>query len=460
MAQGCNVVLERLLARAGWSPESLGDHLNRLATTLGLKVHVHRRYPRRWVYAERNRATPRVPRDPLPSLVCLLLYQRLGEPVTPPMLGWPVTRGVRYVPADDGLHQSWDGAGAIAALSEVVDADSMERRHFMTMTGLSLTAVAHQWLLDPARVAASVLGTRTDHAVVDDLERVTEVRRRLDDTLGGGSLLPAIREDLRLVLALLRNSSYTQEVGQRLHAVAAEFARIAGLRAFDSNDHPLAQRYFLAGLRAAHSSGDRALGANILTCMARQAEDHDPRDAVRLTESALAGARELTPALAAAVHAHLAGAAARAGEQTTAARAQGRMFELTATVDPAAEPPYIYWWSDAEAQLTAGGSALSLGRPREAEAHYRDALARIDPSFPRDRVLILTRLAQARVRLRELDGACRAATEAATTLRRLDSPHKLTQLAEFRKAAQPYANTTQIKNFDAKFADLLRPASV
>lgn len=39
-----------------------------------------------------------------------------------------------YVPADDGLRQDWDAAGAIAALGEVVDADSMERRHFMART--------------------------------------------------------------------------------------------------------------------------------------------------------------------------------------------------------------------------------------------------------------------------------------------------------------------------------------
>lgn len=86
----CNVVLQRLLARAGWTPENLGDHLNRLAGSLGVKVGVNRRYVRRWVYAEKGRAAPRVPRDPLPSLVCLVLYQRLGDPVTPEELGWTV----------------------------------------------------------------------------------------------------------------------------------------------------------------------------------------------------------------------------------------------------------------------------------------------------------------------------------------------------------------------------------
>ncbi len=133
------------------------------------------------------------------------------------------------------------------------------------------------------------------------------------------------------------------------------------------------------------------------------------------------------------------------------------MFELTATMDPAAEPPYLYWWSDAEAHATGGSSTLALGTPRQAEAHFRDALACIEPSFPRDRLHILTRLALARVQLRELDGACRAATEAGALLRRLGSGHKRILLAEFRTAVQPYANTTQIKDFDAKFGDLLRP---
>lgn len=41
----CNVVLERLLVRAGWTPENLGDRLNALATSLNLRVQVHRRSP-------------------------------------------------------------------------------------------------------------------------------------------------------------------------------------------------------------------------------------------------------------------------------------------------------------------------------------------------------------------------------------------------------------------------------
>ncbi len=63
--------------------------------------------------------------------------------------------------------------------------------------------------------------------------RVAEARRRMDDALGGGTLLPAVREDLRLVVAMLKNAAYSEEVGKRLHAVAAEFGRLAGWLAED-----------------------------------------------------------------------------------------------------------------------------------------------------------------------------------------------------------------------------------
>jgi hypothetical protein len=94
--------------------------------------------------------------------------------------------------------------------------------------------------------------------------------------------------------------------GGRRASAAAEFARLAGLLAYDSNNEALAQRYFMAGLRAAHSSGNRAVGANILGFMSKQARDRDPRDAVRLAESALVGAKDLTPAVGSWIQARLA----------------------------------------------------------------------------------------------------------------------------------------------------------
>ena len=457
---GCNVVLERLLARAGWTPENLGDRLNQLAAALGLRAHLHRRTPRRWVYADVGREAPRAPREPWPALVCHLLHQRLGEPICLEALGWGSAGPLRYVPADDGLAGRWDAAAAVAALAQVVDADAMERRHFLALTGIPLTAVAHQWLFDPARVAASLLGTRVDHALVDDLDRVAEARRRMDDAIGGGTLLPSVREDLRLVVALLDNSAYHDDVGRRLYAVAAEFGRLAGWLAFDSEQLALAQRYFMAAVRAAHLSGDRAIGANILGFMGVQAALSDsPRDAVTLVESALQAEDALSPAVAASLHGRLALGAAYAGDAELSRRAQDRAFDRLAASEPDSEPRWIYWFTEAEAHGIAGWSMLALRRPADAEPHLRRTLALLDPSFTRDRAGWLCDLAMARLGSGAVEQACATANEAATVIRRLDSPHAIGKLTEFRAAAAPYTGTPAVRDFETKFRDLMGPSS-
>jgi hypothetical protein len=451
-----NAVLERLLARAGWTPENLGDRLNELATSLNLRAHLHRRTPRRWVYAEAGLTAPRVPRDPWPSLVCHLLHERLGEPVTLDSLGWTATGPLRYVPADHGLDQPWNPRGAVAALATVVDADCMERRQFVAVTGLTLTSVAHQWLFDPARVAASVLGKRVDHALVDSLERVAEARRRMDDALGGATLLPSVREDLRLVVAMLDNAAYTEEVGKRLHAVAAEFARLAGWLAYDSEQPALAQRYFFAAMRAAHASGDRAIGANILCFMSCQARrSNNPADAVTLAESALRAERELTPAVAGSLYGRLATATAHTGDTTASQRAQDRAFELLGRSVAEDEPPWIYWFTEGDARAFAGESLLVLGRPGEAEPHLRRAVGLLGTDSSRDRALWLSELASARLGMGSVEHACATATEAAVLIHRLNSPHCQRMLADFRVAATPYARSAAVREFDTKHRDLL-----
>jgi hypothetical protein len=110
-----------------------------------------------------------------------------------------------------------------------------QRRHFFELTGLTLTTVAYQWLRDPDRVAASLAGKRVDQTLVDGFDLLTEARRRMDDAIGGGNLLTSVRDDLQLVLVLLNNAAYTEDIGRRLHAVAAELGRLAGWLAFDIN---------------------------------------------------------------------------------------------------------------------------------------------------------------------------------------------------------------------------------
>jgi hypothetical protein len=79
---------------------------------------------------------------------------------------------------------------------------------------------------------------------------------------------------------------------------------VAGYAAYDLGDHGLAQRFYLAALRAAHTAGDRMLGAHIVKCLAEQSADlGHPRDALMLVDTALAGSRgAATPGQMALLH--------------------------------------------------------------------------------------------------------------------------------------------------------------
>jgi transcriptional regulator with XRE-family HTH domain len=353
----------------------------------------------------------------------------------------------------------WDPDGAVATLRDIVEADGVDRRHFVVLSGSSLTAFAHEWLLNPAAIEAVTGRTqRVGLGIVDGLEQITAVRRRQHDALGGSAeLLNAVRSDLRMVISILDNASYTDQTGTGLHAVAAEFARIAGMVAFEGAcDIGVSQRFYLAGLRAAHTSGDRALGANILVGLSETAREQGQlHDAVRLAESALVGAKALTPAAAARVNGHLAVAAARAGNTAAAEQATGRMLDLHETSDPAQEPPWLYWWSRSSVLHLHGWSAMGAGRYDIAEAQYQESLNHLGAEYPIERARNLTLLATARLNLGELEGACQAASSAANLIRGHDAEWVRTLLTNFRRALEPHATSTPAIAFTTETADVL-----
>lgn len=458
-----NTELEIVLVRAGWTVEELADRINEVAAERGDRMTVHRRHAKRWIAPDKGRERPSVPRSPIPGLVCEVLSIRLGEPVAPAQLGWPgadpyIDR--RYARADDDLSAEWTPGGALDSMARVVDPGGMERRQFLALTGVSLTAVAHQWLYDPARVAASLRGDRVTDALVNDFAQVTDGLRRMDDKIGGGTLLPTIRENLRLAVALLKSGSYSEDVGKRLHAQTAELGRLAGWVVYDSGDEALAQRYWMAALRHAHVSEDRAIGANILGFMSNSAAySSQPRDAVELARSALQWERELTPAVASSMYIRLATGAAAAGDAYGSKRARDRAAELLRKSRPEEEPAFIYWFNQREVIARAGRSELWLGRFTEAEQHLRTALASFDPGFSRARALFMCDLATARLGTGAVEHACATAGDAAVAIRRLNSKRDQNRLVEFRRALAPHATSAAVREFDDRHGDLVAAAS-
>lgn len=180
-----------------------------------------------------------------------------------------------------------------------------------------------------------------------------------------------------------------------------------------------------------------------------------PRDAVLLAESALSQERLLTPAVAALIYSRLAFACARVGEEGAWRRFQGRAESLLACSVVSDEPAWVCWFTDAELEGVAGAALLEFGKPAEAEPHLRRAVSLIDPTFARDRAMWMSDLAAARVSAGSVEHACATASEAAALMRRLKSPRDQRRLARFRTAAAPYERSAAVREFDAKYHDLV-----
>jgi len=295
----------------------------------------------------------------------------------------------RELPADAGIEQLWSPGGLAAALEEVapLTGSSFERRQFLALSGVALATAAHEWLLaDPARIAAALAGKRVDTGVVTDLTTTLDALRRLDDKLGGQAVHGMVTEQLRLVVRLLRNTSYTQADGQGLYGIAAELARLAGWTSYDAGQHGTAHRYYLVGLRAAHEADAPGIGANILRCMAEQASRlGDPRSGVELLRSARAGARgRLTAVESAALVGQLAIAHGRAHDRPAAQAAAEEAREHIGQARPGEAPPYAYWVTDGTVSYDVGVSMIFSGDPAAAIPHLQSAIDRVDLDMPRD----------------------------------------------------------------------------
>src|SRR5262249_8977343 len=151
---------------------------------------------------------------------------------------------------------------------------------------------------------------------------ITELRR-MDDASGGDLVLGLAEREFSWVAGLLKRGSYDEPTARKLHLALAELGASTGRYAYDAGLNALAQRYYLAALRAAHAAADAALGAYILCSMAAQAvEQQQPEEAGTLIETGLAGTRSRqTPALMARLYMNQAKAQALLRDGAGCARA-------------------------------------------------------------------------------------------------------------------------------------------
>lgn len=370
---------------------------------------------------------------------------------------WP-----RWLPAWEApaQHHPWSRAGTVNALDELTRSGHMDTRGFPVLKGALLTDPTHRWLVtDPQPAEPLESGKPVGEDTVRQLESQTETLRLLDDDFGGGDLRAMVEHLHRFTVRLLREASYTASVGRRMFAVAADLSRLAGWMAFEAGQNAAAQNYLLTALRAAHTAGDRLLGANVLIFLSIQTYSvGNPRDAVTILDTARSGIRDVADrsAVSAMISARLARAHAKAGNRRECEQAMERAETELARAVQEQSPPWAYYVDTAEIQAAIGSSWLELDEPGLAQTALRTAIdGRPADRYQRDRSYFLSRLAVSQVRQRELERAVETAGEAVElNTHRLRSGRSVEFLVDLLAELEPYRQEPIVAEFHGRVREL------
>ncbi|MBI1759041.1 MAG: transcriptional regulator [Actinobacteria bacterium] len=364
--------------------------------------------------------------------------------------GWPGWLLLAHPDDRAVLTAAWTPAGTITVLTAVAQGGAVDRRGFLIVTGGALSALGTDWA-NALPASATHPGRRQLTAdMVTGLEQRLDSLRRLDDVLGGAGIRHAAVAELQLLDRLANDAHYDDAVGRRLFAAVAEAGRICGWTHFDAGQHAAAQTFYLTALRAAATAGDPATGANILTFMSIQANEHGhPREAASLARTALErSAAHATPRVRSLLHARTGRALALVGERNESARQLGLAADALAAGPHDDDPPWLYYYDEYELRVCAGRAAMDLDRPTAAAQHLLAAAShRITTGYLRDAAKNLAEAAQARLASGNLDATCDTGRRAAELATQVDSNQVIGALAGLRADLAPHRSVPVVRDF-------------
>jgi tetratricopeptide (TPR) repeat protein len=260
----------------------------------------------------------------------------------------------------------------------------------------------------------------------------------MEQQAGGALFLGSAREDLRLITGMLANGRYTEAVGRRLYDLAAEVCCLLGWMSYDAGLNTAAQQHYTAGLRAAKSAGNDALGAHILCFMATQAANHlEQHAALRLMDAANSVRSRAGSALRASLDAHQTTVYSKAGDFRAAGAALHRAYKTLDQVHDA--PAYLRWFGPAQLSSTEGRYRLISGSAEQAV----EALTRaVREAAPRDQAVRYSTLALAHQQTGELDGALEATGHALDLIEQgIRTQRGVERLQDVSKGFRPFASS-------------------
>ncbi|MFF4386612.1 MULTISPECIES: transcriptional regulator [unclassified Streptomyces] len=406
-----NVLLDALLAEAGMSHAGLAAYVNQAGRTRGLALRYEHTAVTRWLKGQR-------PRGQVPDLICEVLGGRLRRPLGLDDIGL----GAADQPVP--LHAS-PLSGFVDRAAALWRSDVQARPQLLAAGAVTGTpAVIPVWEWENPPEDADVSREGPNPIGPEHIEILKSARAHYElmyRRAGGLATRDRVVRFLGSETAPMLRGSYSDDLGRRLHRATGSLVAVAGICAYDSDAHGLAQRYFHQALRLAKASGDRGLGAYVIALIVNQSLHlREYRQAVAFAEAALrAAGRHTTPALAADLYAMQAKAYAQLGD-TPAALACIRKAEAAAErIRPSSEPDETGYVQPGLVNVQVAEALLSLG---DLEAARVQATAAVGtPAHDRGRVHRLAMLCEIQLRQGEADRAAASAAEMAERAKGMES---------------------------------------
>ncbi len=406
-----NTLLEALIDEAGFSRAGLAAHVNQAGRARGLGLRYEHTAVARWLKGQR-------PRGQTPDLICEVLGNRLRRAVSLDDIGLAARGG--HTPV-----QGSSLTGFVERATAVWRSDEQQRPHVVAapaVTGTTAVMPVWEWENPPEDADVSRSGPhRVGPADIATLRAARAHYELMYRKAGGIATRARIVGFLNSETAPLLRGGYSDAMGRQLHRATGALVAVAGICAYDSDAHGLAQRYFHQALRLAKASGDRGLGGYVIALLVNQSLFlAEYRQSVAFAEAALrAAGRDITPALAADLHAMQAKAYAHLGDGPGALRCIGRAESEAERIRPGQEPDETGYVQPGLVDVQVAEALLGLGDLPAAREHAAAAVR--TPAHDRGRVHRLAMLTTIELRQGEADRAAVTAAEMAERARGMES---------------------------------------
>ncbi|MEU1377234.1 transcriptional regulator [Streptomyces triculaminicus] len=417
-----NTLLDAILDEAGISHAGLAAHINAAGRARGLALRYEHTAVARWLKGQR-------PRGQVPDLICEVLGERLHRALTLDDIGL----GTPGTPRAPGTPLS----GFVERATALWRSDEQQREHVVqapAVTGTPAVIPVWEWENPPEDADVSRRGlTRVSPTDIEMLRAARAHYEQMYRKAGGVATRARVVGFLNAEAAPLLRGSYSDATGRQLHRATGGLVAVAGICAYDSDAHGLAQRYFHQALRLAKASGDRGLGAYVIALLVNQSLFMgEYRQAVAFAESALrAAGSDLTPALAADLYAMQAKAYARLGDGAGALGCIRRAEAAAERIHRGQEPAETGYVQPGLVNVQVAEALLSLGDLGPAREHADRAVD--TPAHDRGRVHRLAMLTHIELRQGDADKAVATAREMTEQARGMESQRLRDRLRAVRE---------------------------